>query len=100
MIPTPAKYPTKHMRELFAAIRSLNDDTESAKFFRDLLTIPELEEFANRWQIVKLLIEGKPYLTISEKLGVSTATVTRVAQWYKNGTGGYRLVAERILGKK
>lgn len=88
-------YPTRTQKELFDAILLLKNTEEAAKFFRDLLTLPELNEFANRWQIVKLLVQGTSYSVISEKLKVSTATVTRVAQWFKNGMGGYKLVADR-----
>lgn len=90
-------YPTKVMNELFEAIISISDKKEAANFFRDLLTLPEVEEFANRWQIVKLLIQKKSYLEISKKLNVSTTTVTRVAQWLNNGMGGYKKVAERMF---
>lgn len=89
-------YPTKEMKELFEAIVSLKDKKEAQQFFRDLLTLPEIEEFANRWQIVKLLLQKKPYLEIASTLNVSTTTVTRVAQWLNNGMGGYKAVAERM----
>ena len=97
---TPASYPTRPMKELFEAILSLKDTHEAAKFFRDLLTVAELTEFANRWQMVKLLIEDKPYTAIAQKLETSTATVTRVAHWLFHGLGGYQLVADRLFPKK
>lgn len=90
-------YPTKEMNELFKAIVSIKDEKEAAAFFRDLLTLAELEEFSHRWQVVKLLIEGKSYVEIAKSLGVSTTTVTRVAQWLHNGMGGYKSIAERIF---
>ncbi len=93
-------YPSQTQIELFEAILSLKNKDEAVKFFRDLLTLPELNEFANRWQIVKLLIQSKPYSVISEKLKVSTATITRVAQWLKNGMGGYQILAIRQFPKK
>ncbi len=92
-------YPTKEMNELFEAIVSISDKKEAANFFRDLLTLPEIEEFANRWQIVKLLVQKKSYLEIANTLNVSTTTVTRVAQWLNNGMGGYKKIAERMFKK-
>lgn len=92
-------YPTHEMNELFQAILEIKSETEAANFFRDLLTLPELTEFANRWQIVKLLVAGEPYLSISKKLKVSTTTVTRVAQWLNNGMGGYKAISSRLLKK-
>lgn len=92
-------YLTKEMNELFEAIVSISDKKEAAIFFRDLLTLPEIEEFANRWQIVKLLVQKKSYLEIANTLNVSTTTVTRVAQWLNNGMGGYKKIAERMFKK-
>ncbi|MBI4064859.1 helix-turn-helix domain-containing protein [Candidatus Gottesmanbacteria bacterium] len=96
---TPSSYPTKEMKELFSAILAIESIDEATTFFRDLLTVSEIKEFANRWQAVKLLTQGKSYADIAEKLGMSTATVTRVAHWLKNGMGGYQLIVNRVLTK-
>lgn len=94
-------YPTKEMKELFAAITSLKDEQEAANFFRDLLTIAEIQEFSNRWQMVKYLTEGNmSYADIAKKLNTSTTTVTRVSHWLNHGMGGYKAVVERIYKKK
>jgi len=93
-------YPTAEMQELFEAILSLKNKKEAANFFRDLLTAAELKEFANRWQMVKLLVKGVPYAKIASKLKTSTTTVSRVAHWLHNGMGGYQTVTERLISKK
>ena len=90
-----ALYPTPQMKELFEAVLEIRSKEEAANFFRDLLTIAELTEFANRWQMVKLLVRGASYADIAKKLSVSTTTVTRVASWLKKGMGGYRAIASR-----
>ena len=69
--------------------------TRRKRFLRDLCTRGELEALAHRWQIVRLLDEGVPYVEIAERVHTSTATVTRVAQWLRHGTGGYQLVLRR-----
>lgn len=94
---TPKSYPTKEMRELYLAILKIKTVDECATFFRDLLTMAEITEFANRWQTVKLLRKGVPYATIAAKLKISSATVTRVAYWLKNGMGGYQAIADRMF---
>lgn len=81
--------------ELADAILSLRTRDEVSRFLRDLCTLPELEALAHRWQTVKLLELRVPYLEIAERVPTSTATVTRVAQWLRNGTGGYRIALER-----
>ncbi len=88
------------MKELFEAIGKIKSTDEATRFFRDLLTIAELKEFANRWQAVKLLNQGKSYAMIAKKLGMSTATVTRVALWLHHGMGGYLILANRLFPKK
>lgn len=81
--------------ELVAAIRSLRTADEVTRFLRDLCTRAELEALAHRWQTARLLAEGVPYLEIAERVPTSTATVTRVAQWVRHGTGGYRIALTR-----
>lgn len=97
---TPATYPSPEQKELFEAILSLDTPKEAANFFRDLLTMAEIREFANRWQMLKLLYQGKSYENIAEKLHVSTATVTRVAYWLYHGFGGYEEIARRLYQTK
>lgn len=93
----PAPYPTPEMKELIKAILEIRSYDEAANFFRDLLTISELDEFANRWQVVKRLVRGDAYLDIANELNVSTTTVTRVAHWLQKGMGGYEAIASRIF---
>lgn len=83
--------------DLYRAILALKTPQEAAKFFRDLLTLPEIEEFSKRFQIAKMLWKKQgSYETIAKKLGVSTTTVTRVAHWLNRGKGGYQLVLKRV----
>jgi TrpR-related protein YerC/YecD len=82
---------------LFDAILELKTRDEAAAFFRDLCTRRELEEMASRWAVVRLLDEGgRSYREIHDLTGVSTATITRINQWLQHGTGGYRLLLDRL----
>ena len=94
-------YPTTTDKELIAAISKLQNEKEVVSFLRDLLTPAEIEEFSRRFQIAKLLWTTKSsYLTIAEKVGTSTTTVTRVGQWlYKESWRGYAAVLSRMFGK-
>jgi len=82
--------------ELLAAIVSLDTVDEAAQFMRDLCTRRELEEMSNRWEAVKLLDQGIPYRDISDRTGLSTATITRINQWLQHGTGGYRSMLAKL----
>ncbi|MFZ2206037.1 MAG: YerC/YecD family TrpR-related protein [Microgenomates group bacterium] len=81
----------KNEREklLIEAIAALKNESEVMALLRDMLTMPEIQEFSNRITIAKRLLEGLPYLEIAKEIGTSTTTVTRVAHWLYNGCGGY-----------
>ncbi|KTD59904.1 YerC/YecD family TrpR-related protein [Legionella shakespearei] len=82
--------------ELMDAISMLANGNEAMQFFTDLCTPAELESMADRWQVVPLLRQGIPYRTIHEQTGVSVTTITRVARCLSFGTGGYKLIADRL----
>lgn len=87
-------YKPKNEKEKFLAktFLKLKTEQEVANFLRDLLTIKEIEEFANRLEMARLLKQGMSYKAISKKLKVSTTTVTRTAHWLFRGCGGYEKV--------
>ena len=81
---------------LFDAVLRLESGDEAARFFRDLCTLGELHDLAQRWAVVRMLDAGLHYAEISQNTGASTATITRIASWLNHGEGGYRLVLDRI----
>ena len=85
--------------DLFRAILSLEDEKEAEAFFRDLCSIDEIKSMSERWEIAKLVYKGLPYRKISDKLNVSTTTVSRVALWLNNGEGGYKAVLDKLNNK-
>jgi TrpR-related protein YerC/YecD len=82
--------------ELFEAILRLESVDEASAFFRDLCTLGELHDMAQRWAVVRLLDSGMHYAEISSRTGASTATITRIAQWLHHGEGGYTKALERM----
>ncbi|MDJ0925170.1 MAG: YerC/YecD family TrpR-related protein [Acidimicrobiia bacterium] len=86
---------------LFDAIVSLTGRDEAAHFFRDLCTRRELEEISQRWAVVRKLAAGHSYREISGETGVSTATIVRINQWLRHGTGGYQHMLDKLnLGQE
>lgn len=67
-----------------------------ADFLDDVLTEEEILDLAQRLKIAKLILDGKNYDEISESVGTSTATVSKIGQVLKYGKGGL----EKALGKK
>lgn len=69
---------------------------EMVAFLRDILTEPEINEFAGRFAVAQALAEGKSQRVVAKETGISIATVTRVNQWLLRGMGGYELVLKRL----
>ena len=82
--------------ELYRAIMSLQSQEECYRFFDDLCTFGEIKAMAQRFHVAKLLEEGKTFTQISEEIGASSATITRVNKCVTYGSGGYKLVLERM----
>lgn len=83
---------------LYAAVASLRDKGEAARFLRDLLTPAEIEALAERWRIALLLDQGAlSYREIAAATGASTTTVARVARFLREEPHqGYRLAIDRL----
>ncbi len=83
---------------LLDAIVRLDDRDEAARFMRDLCTLGELHDMAQRWAVVRMLDQGLHYAEISQRTGASTATITRIASWLNHGEGGYRAMLDDLSG--
>lgn len=82
--------------ELYKAVLTLKNEEECAAFFSDICTIQELEALIQRLEVAKSLLDGKNYNDIAKEIGVSTATICRVAKCVKYGDGGYKTVISRV----
>ena len=88
---------TKEMiEELQRAIVSIDDIGVCEEFLKDLFTVTEMEQFAQRLRAAKLLLEGQTYAQIIAKTDISSATLSRVSNCVRHGNGGYRSVLEKI----
>ena len=87
---------TPEVEALFEAILRLDDLGETEAFFRDLCTLTELRDMAQRWAVVQMLDSGLHYAEISRRTGASTATITRIASWLNHGEGGYRAMLDKL----
>ena len=89
---------TPDAQALVDAFLALEDRDEAERFLRDLCTLTELRDMAQRWAVVRLLDQGKHYAEISRETGASTATITRIASWLHHGEGGYRAILDKTAG--
>ena len=92
----PEDWKTPDTVALVDAILRLESRDEAERFIRDLCTLTEIRDIAQRWTVVRLLAAGKHYSEISRTTGASTATITRIASWLNHGEGGYREALERL----
>ena len=81
---------------LFDAILMLKDRDECYAFFDDICTIKEITDMAQRLDTAFLVDEGVSYQKISDRIGVSTATISRVSRCLNYGAGGYRTIIDRM----
>ena len=96
-------YRSESIDRLFRGILTLKNLDDCYTFFDDICTINELQDMAQRLDTAILLSEGKSYQTISQQVGVSTATIGRVSRCLNYGKGGYKSVIEKLKeedGKK
>ena len=91
-----APFNTPSIDRLFAAILQLQNVEECHKFFEDICTIKEVQDMAQRLDAAVMLDEGAGYQAISEQVGISTATISRVSRCLNYGSGGYRMTLDRL----
>ena len=93
------KIRTTEVDHLFDAILCLKDKEECYTFFEDVCTVNELLSISQRYEVAKMLREGKTYLEISHSTGASTATISRVNRSLNYGNDGYDMALERVKDK-
>lgn len=75
--------------KLMDTIISLKTKKDCYDFFEDVCTIKEILDMSKRLESAELLEKGLSYKEVIEKVGLSTATLSRVSRALKYGTGGY-----------
>lgn len=86
----------KDKKLLIDTLRKLKSPKDLSNFIDDLFTEEEILDLAQRIKIAELILVGKNYDEISEAVGTSTSTVSKIGQVIKYGKGGL----SKVLGKK
>ena len=81
---------------LYTTIAHLNSAEECRAFFEDLCTVKEIRDMAQRLDTAILLDAGKTYEQIAGRIGISTATISRVSRALSYGADGYRRALEEM----
>ncbi len=94
-----ANWHTEDTDNLCKAILKLKNVEEAYAFLDDICTIKEMQDISQRLKVAQLLEEETAYMQISKITGASTATISRVSKCLEYGTGGYKLVLDRMKKK-
>ncbi|MBN1373806.1 TrpR like protein, YerC/YecD [Candidatus Dojkabacteria bacterium] len=86
----------KPLKELLEAFLECKNKKELYEFCFDLMTEAELRAFVGRFQAAKWLYIGFPQRKVSERTGVSIATVTRVNKFLSRPQSGYFKVITKL----
>jgi len=98
----PSVKKTEAENALIDALLSLKNADEARRFLHDICTPKEITDLADRWWVARILDEGgHSYRDIHAMTGVSVTTIGRVARFLQQESfEGYRLVLDRLKGKK
>jgi len=86
---------TPEVGALLDAFVALDDPEDVYAFLRDVCTIREVQDIAQRLAVARMLASGVHYAEIQEQTGASSTTISRVSRCLNYGEGGYRNVIDR-----
>lgn len=85
---------TNGLDDVAKALARLNDSAKIERLLRELLTPAECRDLASRWDILKLMKQGRSQRSVANELKVSLCKVTRGARILRKGDS----VVETLLG--
>ncbi|MDR1638508.1 MAG: hypothetical protein LBC41_11995 [Clostridiales bacterium] len=80
---------------LYEAVLHLESVEECEAFFEDICTRRELESLSQRLCVAACLKRKRTYAYITERVGASSVTISRINRAMQSGSG-YGLALERI----
>jgi len=95
-----SKFKSKTNDELFRAILRLESTEECYRFFEDLMTVKEIQSIAQRWEVARMLKEGRTYHEIEAETKASAATISRINKCLLYGAEGYQILLKRLYPGK
>ena len=86
----------KKKKNLIDAFLSLENEDLCRRFLIDITTPKEFKDLSDRFDVARLLYEGKTYEKIIEETGMSSTTIARINRTLHYGEDGYKEVLEKI----
>ena len=90
----------ERVMSLYEHIVEIGTVEECLRFFEDLCAPTELQAMEQRFNVAKMLHDGKVYTAILSETGASSATVSRVNRALNYSTGGMKELMERMDEKR
>lgn len=84
------------LSHLYQTITAIESESECASLLEDLCSQNELRALNQRLEVSAMLLAGETFLTIQQKLGVSSAIVARMNRALQHSHGGLQQVLERV----
>lgn len=81
---------------LIDTIMNIKSKDELCAFLEDLCTVREIKDMSQRLDTAIMLSCGFSYQEIADRVGVSTATISRVNRALNYGADGYRKVIDNM----
>ena len=75
------------VKRLYSILATINNEEDVEIFFGDLCTYKELDSMAQRIEAAELLLKGETSGQITQKIDISSATLSRVSRCVKYGQG-------------
>ena len=82
---------------LYKAILEIKDEDECRRFFQDLCSMTELSAMEQRFEVARLLYQGRVYTEILGQTGASSATISRVNRSLNYSADGLRDLFARMF---
>lgn len=83
-------------KELIEAFLTIDTPDLFHRFLIDITTPKELQDLSDRFEVARLLYEGKTYEKITQETGMSSTTIARINRTLHYGQNGYKEVLEKI----
>lgn len=90
------KIRTSAVEALLTVLTKMKTQDEVYAFLTDVCTVKEIQDMAQRLETARLLKAGKSYQAITEQVGASAATISRVNRCLNYGSGGYDLALKNL----
>jgi TrpR-related protein YerC/YecD len=76
--------------DIVTVLSLMDSRTDISNFLKDLMTVKELQEFTNRFEVAQMLEERKTYIQIEKQTWMSSTTIARVSKFLSGNNFGYK----------